>query len=179
MVNYNNGKVYKIEPICEHDDGEIYIGSTTNTLNKRMITHRCDYKRYKNGKGGCYTSYTLFDKYGIENCRIILLELVNCNSKDELLAREGYYIRILKCVNMIIPDRKKQQYFEDTKEERCKYQKLYYEKHKYEINEKLKIKFICECGHECRTSDKYKHFKSKKHIAFMESLSSKVVNISF
>jgi len=27
MVNYNNGKIYKIEPICDHEENEIYIGS--------------------------------------------------------------------------------------------------------------------------------------------------------
>jgi hypothetical protein len=25
---YNNSKIYKIEPICEYDEGDIYIGST-------------------------------------------------------------------------------------------------------------------------------------------------------
>ena len=29
MVNYNNGKIYKIEPIVDHDEGDIYFGSTT------------------------------------------------------------------------------------------------------------------------------------------------------
>ena len=29
MVNYSNGKIYKIEPIIDHDEGDIYIGSTT------------------------------------------------------------------------------------------------------------------------------------------------------
>ena len=51
MVNYNNGKVYKIEPICEHEEGEIYIGSTTKDyLSKRMVEHRNKYKMYKSGK---------------------------------------------------------------------------------------------------------------------------------
>ena len=25
MINYNNGKIYKIEPVCDHDEGDIYI----------------------------------------------------------------------------------------------------------------------------------------------------------
>ena len=28
MKNYNNSKIYKIEPTCEYDEGDIYIGST-------------------------------------------------------------------------------------------------------------------------------------------------------
>jgi predicted GIY-YIG superfamily endonuclease len=41
MVNYSNGKIYKIEPTVEHEDGDIYIGSTTNKLLcQRMGKHR-------------------------------------------------------------------------------------------------------------------------------------------
>ncbi len=29
MPDYSQGKIYKIEPIVEHDEHEIYIGSTT------------------------------------------------------------------------------------------------------------------------------------------------------
>jgi len=49
MVNYSNGKVYKVYPIAEHlDHEEIYIGSTTKVhLSKRMVNHR---SKYKNGK---------------------------------------------------------------------------------------------------------------------------------
>jgi hypothetical protein len=90
MVNYSNCKIYKIEPICEHDEGDIYIGSTTKDyLSKRMVAHRSLYKRCKNSKEINYcSSYKLFDKYGIENCNIYLLENVSANSKDELLAQK-------------------------------------------------------------------------------------------
>ena len=51
MVNYNNGKIYKIEPIVDHDEGDIYIGSTTkHYLSQRMDKHRGNYKSWKNGK---------------------------------------------------------------------------------------------------------------------------------
>jgi len=37
MVNYQNGKIYFIEPICEHEENERYIGSTTKQyLSQRM-----------------------------------------------------------------------------------------------------------------------------------------------
>ena len=43
MVNYNNGKIYKIEPIVDHDEGDIYIGSTTKQyLSMRMDKHRLE-----------------------------------------------------------------------------------------------------------------------------------------
>ena len=46
MINYNNGKIYKIEPI-NGEDGDIYIGSTTKEfLSQRLATHRGEYKQY-------------------------------------------------------------------------------------------------------------------------------------
>ena len=46
--NYNKGKIYKIEPICDHDEGDIYIGSTTKDyLSQRMVFHKGDYIKWK------------------------------------------------------------------------------------------------------------------------------------
>ena len=48
MTNYNNGKIYKLEPICEYEEGNIYIGSTTKEyLCQRLATHKRDYKQWK------------------------------------------------------------------------------------------------------------------------------------
>ena len=129
MVNYNNGKIYKIEPIIEHNDDEIYIGSTTkHYLSQRMDTHRSGYKRYKQEKTKQkLTSFILFEKYGITNCEIILIESVNANTSDELKAREKYYIQLFKCVNKNIPNR--------TYEELKEYYKEYRENNKDKIKE--------------------------------------------
>ena len=114
MVNYNNGKIYKIEPISAGDDGDIYVGSTTKQyLSQRMGNHRCDYKRWKNGKSKTnFTSFILFDKYGVKNCKIVLLELVNAQTKDELVERESFYIKTLGCVNKVIPNQTRKEYLE-------------------------------------------------------------------
>ena len=101
--NYSKGKIYKIEALNGEPD-DIYIGSTTKEfLSQRMTKHRSTYKRWLNGKEYLITSYKLFEKYGVDNCTIILLESVNANSLDELKAREAYHIRNLKCVNKCIP----------------------------------------------------------------------------
>ena len=110
MINYNNGKIYKIEPVCDHDEGDIYIGSTTKKyLADRMCDHRADFKRQSKTKK-TISSFTLFEKYGVENCKIYLILLYPCNTKDELLSKEAEYIRTLKCVNKDVPDRTKQEY---------------------------------------------------------------------
>jgi adenylate kinase family enzyme len=197
MVNYANGKIYKIEPLIDHDEGDIYIGSTTKELLcQRMDTHRKDYKLWKNEKRGKVTSFDIFDKYGLENCVITLLETVNANSKDELYTRERYYIKSLKCVNKVIPMRTNKEYYNDNKIKIVEKHNQYYEDNKikiverhnqyneenkdklieynkqyYKINkEKREIKFTCDCGSVCRISDKQRHSRSSKHIKYIESL---------
>jgi hypothetical protein len=115
--DYSKGKIYKVEPICEHDDGDIYIGSTTKDyLSQRMVQHRSNYKRWLNAIGTSVSVFKIFDKYGSENCNIVLLESVDAKDYNELISREAYYIRTLQCVNKIIPDRKIKEYYEDNKE---------------------------------------------------------------
>ena len=165
MINYNNGKIYKIEPIVEHDEDEIYVGSTTkHYLSQRMVNHRSDYKRYIEGKTKyIFSSFKLFDKYGVENCEISLIETVNANSNDELKAREKHYIQLLKCVNKNIPNRTHEEYLEYKKE----YNKEYTEKNKDRIKEYDNKKYICSCGSTCIYSQKVRHFASIKHQQFI------------
>ena len=114
MVNYGNGKVYKIE---SHLGDNVYYGSTTKKyLSQRMDKHRGEYKRWLEGKCNLIMSYKMFELYGIENCKIILIENCSCESKDELRSREAYYIRNFDCVNKVVPDRTKKEYRQDNKE---------------------------------------------------------------
>jgi hypothetical protein len=157
------GKIYMIEPINKTDEADIYIGSTMKEyLSQRLENHRRDYNNYK--AGYCVsrlTSFKLFDKYGIDNCKIILIELVNVSSKDELHKREAYHIRNTKCINKCIPLRSKKQYYEDNKDKA----KEYYQKNK----ERLSQKNICECGSTYATYHKTRHFKTIKHMNFLNN----------
>lgn len=61
------------------------------------------------------------------------------------------------------------QFYQENKEQILEHQKQYYEENKETISEKRKkTKFVCECGSECRISDKPKHLKTNKHIKFLE-----------
>ena len=125
MVNYQNGKIYKIEDV---GGNMCYIGSTTKDfLSKRMAEHRTVYTCYKNGKANNFTVFNIFDKYGVENCRIVLIELFPCDTKDELTGRESHYIRTVECVNKMIPDRTRAEYgkkrYEENKDALLAYKK--------------------------------------------------------
>ena len=167
MKNYNNSKIYKIEPTCEHDEGDIYIGSTTNKLLcQRMASHRCEYKKYKDGScNSKVMSFDIFDKYGLDNVKIVLIELVNANSKDELILKESEYIRNTKCVNKVIPNRTQKEWKSVNKDKITKHLKKYYEANKELI--KIKKKQYYENNKESfkkQYREKQKLLKLKKTI---------------
>ena len=136
MVNYANGKIYKIESIL---GDKIYIGSSTKEqLSMRMSSHRSDYKKWKNGKAKMTTSFQLFDEYGLENCSIVLIEDCPCETKDQLSAREAHYINTLTCVNKVVPLRTTKEYEQDNKEAISAKKKAYREENKEQIATRMK-----------------------------------------
>jgi hypothetical protein len=144
---YNNSKIYKVEPIVVHEPHEIYIGSTTNKyLSDRLAKHKSSYKAYLNNINHYISIFDLFDKYGVENCKIFLIESYNCNDINELRTKEGAYIRTLNCINKFIPGRtekeyrednkyKMKQYYEDNKDKLLQQQKEYYESNRDKIKQ--------------------------------------------
>ena len=131
MPNYQLSKVYQI--VCL-TTGEKYVGSTTQkTLAERLAGHVRDYKRWKNGKQDFVSSYPILER---GNYQIELLETFPCNSKDQLNAREGHYIRTIDCVNKRIAGRTQKEWTEDHKTEIAERHKAYREAHKTEIAER-------------------------------------------
>ena len=182
MVNYQNTKIYKIE---SHLGPKIYIGSTTKEyLSQRMDSHRGGYKQWKQGILNKIMSYDLFDEYGVENCKIVLLEACPCNIFDEKASREAHYIKTLECVNKNIPGRDKHQYYKDNKCTILEYKKLHYQDNKeqkieynkqYNIVNKIKIieqkstYITCTCGKSIQQGTKARHERTKIHIKTLEN----------
>ena len=134
MVNYQNGKIYKIESIIGNCR---YIGSTCQKyLSVRMSHHKYDFKNKKSG----ITSILVL-KY--PDAKIILLETYPCNSKYELVAKEAEYIRQLDCVNKYIPGRTKKQHYQDNREiilKKCKQYQLENKEKRSEYDKKYREK---------------------------------------
>lgn len=127
MPNYQNGKIYKVVDLNEE---MIYIGSTTQSLCNRMMGHK---SKYKTKRQSNVRSFLIFDKYGIENCKILLIENCPCNTKEELCKREGEIIKSMECVNKKISGKTKEEY---TKEYCIKNKDYINERHRLygEIN---------------------------------------------
>jgi hypothetical protein len=172
MPDYQNGKIYKL---WSPQGNEIYIGSTTQPLYKRLYSHKSHHKDYNT----CSSKY-LFENY--DNVKIELIQEYPCNNKMELAKKEGQFIRENnECLNRRIAGRTPKEYNEDNKEDVKEYKKEYRENNKEYIKEYAKEwyekvakqrrneKFNCECGSVIRIGDKASHLKTKKHIAFMNS----------
>jgi hypothetical protein len=162
---YANGKIYTIR---SHQTDKYYIGSTCDSLSKRLYEHRKKLKLYNTGK---YNNVSSFDIIQYDDHYIELLELFPCNSKIELTSREGHFIRLHKndLVNVKIEGRTQKEYNEDNKEAIVEWKKQFYIDNKETLSEKAKITIVCICGSELRKADKSRHEKSTKHTNYITS----------
>ena len=136
MERYQRGKIYRI--VC-NITGKTYIGSTCKRLlSERLTGHKKQYRDWLNGKSNYTSSFDILEG---GNFYIELLELVPCNSKDELLTRERYHINTTDCTNkmknLVRTQKDKEdyhliynkEYYDNNKD----YHKKYYEDNKEKI----------------------------------------------
>ncbi len=129
---YQLGKIYKI---VDNGYNKCYYGSTIRELSSRMSGHRADHKKYILKS---VTAGKLFDEYGVENCKIELVELFPCDSRSELEAREGFYIKNNECVNKNVPGQPNTDYYQANRDNILEKMKIHYETNKDEISVKHK-----------------------------------------
>jgi hypothetical protein len=148
--NYENSSIYMIEPTCVYDEGDIYYGSTIQKyITTRFGGHKKSYKQWLNGNKSFTSSYLLFEKYGVDNCKIVLVETFSCKSKYELQAREAVFIRNNNCINKVIPTRTQKEYRQDNADKINEHNKEYYENNKNNILENAdKIKECTKQYHQ-------------------------------
>ena len=133
---YQNGKIYKIVDIGYN---KCYIGSTTEELSMRMARHRAHFKLFlRDGKRSHVRSYDLFNEYGVENCKIELIEYFKCDSLQELRKREGQVIKNTECVNKFVAGRTGKEYYDDNKDKIKEQHKNYYENNENKYLEQKK-----------------------------------------
>ena len=116
MPNYQTSKIYAIR---SHQTDDIYIGSTTLSLSARLGEHRRQFRYFTEGKGtktrykGCKSR----DLLQYDDAYIELVEEFPCETKEQLLKREGEIIRsTFCCVNRCVSGRTPQEYKEENKE---------------------------------------------------------------
>ena len=178
MVNYQQAKIYKL---VNDTNNDVYYGSTCRRLTQRLSDHKRDIER-----GSSITSRKIFEG---GNVSIMLVEAYPCNNKDELNARERFYIDNHHCVNKNIPGRTHQEYREANREQikqynqqyhkikkdHCKkyreankeqlkqYHKQWYEANKESIRVVCSVLIVCDiCGASASKSNFLRHQKTRK-----------------
>lgn len=142
------GSVYVIR---SHKNTDIYIGSTTQLLCKRMASHRSNYKMWSNGT---YKYVKAHEVLKYDDAYIELLEEIDFINKQELYAREGHYIRTMECVNKTIAGRTKKEWTENNLEQI---------KNNYK---KSNTSHTCECGGKYKKYDFKDHKLTVKHLEY-------------
>lgn len=188
MNKYQHAKIYKI---VSPSTGLVYVGSTAQSLSKRMKEHRKCYKYWVKNKTNYTTSYKVLE---CGDAKILLIKDYPCNSKKELEKEEGEEMKKIDCVNTVVAGRSGKEYYKDNREKILKDRKEYHknnrekilkDKKEYHKKNKEKMnknsaeyykdnrekilkqkgeKITCCCGSITRRSDKAKHERTLKHV---------------
>ena len=144
------GNIYKI---VSQNTNKIYIGSTTETLQKRLLRHKHNYTAFQKGK---YHNMSSFELIKLGYVSIELIEEIESNSKVELLKREGYYIKKYRdiCVNRCVAGQ--------TRNESAH---VYHIRNKSKIHQYKNETLNCSCSKTYTRANKSRHQKTKYHIA--------------
>ena len=201
---YQSVKIYRI--VAEGGD-ECYYGSTIQRLEARLRGHVGHYERKRRGNHshGEVSVYALFDKYGVENRRIELVEDCPCNTKEELLMVEKHYIKNNPCLNKNVPLRKFKEWVEDNRDDYLNHKRGFYQEHRHELIQKaierrgrnrehyleymreynaknkerlsaMKAeKVVCECGSVVSKRHKTRHYTSDRHQQYLMALEDRRV----
>jgi len=157
MVNYQNSSIYRM--VC-NVTGLQYIGSTTQPLHKRKHGHLGQYTAWKNGKKNYMTSFKVIENGDFD---VVLLEKLECETKEQLHARERYYIETLECVNKFIPARTNKEYYQANIEDFHEKQRKYRAAHVEEMKEYQKT-YRAEHKEEAKSYLKEYHIKNADKI---------------
>jgi len=143
MNKYQDGKIYKL---TSKQTDKIYVGSTIQTLNKRLTNHICDMKNVN-----LYMSSGEILKY--DDAIIELIEDYPCDSKTELEKREQHYMDLYK--DIVVNKQNTTKICEHNKRRNiCK------ECKGGNICEHNKHRCFCK---ECKGSQLCEHLKRKHH----------------
>jgi len=160
------GRVYKIIVNCSN---ECYVGSTFQECRAKWQDHKDQYTKWKkNGNVDKISSYELFDKYGLKNCKIILIREYEVVDRQHLEIYEQLWINKLKPINKCSSFRIKKlymkQYHEKHKEQHNQKCREYYQEHREELSEKSKV-YYQEHKEERNQQSKEYHQKNREEIS--------------
>ena len=202
-VDYSKTVIYKIV-CNDLAITDLYVGSTTDFIKRKSCHKSiCNNLNSKSYNLKIYQTIRENGNWGNWSM-VQIEEYPCANGNEAYARERYFYEQLNSTLNMAFPKRSEIEYYNTNKgkllEDQKKYCKLnkdkikemrskYYEKTRdakkekykeyYEIN-KDKIKeyksqpYICECGSKFQLIEKSRHFKSQKHINYLNSLKENI-----
>ncbi len=123
-MDWSKCSMYRI--VCKDIEiKEVYIGQSSNLI-KRRNKHKscCNNPKCKSYN---YPVYKFIrENGGFDNWEVILIEYYPCKNKEEALARERYWKEFYNAkLNVVVPGRKKKEYYCDNRDKKIEYQRKY------------------------------------------------------
>jgi hypothetical protein len=149
MPDYQKAKIYRI---ISPSKNLVYYGSTAQSISQRLAEHLCNYNKNKG-----FSSKIVLE---CEDYKIELVEEYPCNNRQQLLKKEGEYIKNNECCNKIVAGRTYNEYYQDNKEKKHEY---------YEANKKKITDYHTEYN------KKNKEEKKAYNIKYTEANKEKIL----
>lgn len=169
-MNTRTGRIYQLKNLITN---ELYVGSTFDTLQKRNMYRKSNYRKWLEGNSTkAYDNklYSSIFEYGWEAFVIELLQEVEVKSKQDLHKLEGEWIRKLntyhKGLNSQLQNRTQKEikeyrrsYFNANRDRILAINKIYREKNKELIKQRFKIYYQKNCE---KIKSRQKNYRLKK-----------------
>ena len=158
---------------------KVYIGSTSRRLTERLRSHVKYGNKYVGGKKCTSKSIIQQGDY-----KMFLIENYICNTKEELLRREGEWIKVMMgsglCVNRLVAGRTQEErrndpYLKSKYKDRAKESRETCPTYQISLAKRLVWKsksVICDCGSTVTNGNLASHRRSLKHQAWVSSQGS-------
>ena len=176
-IDYKKVIIYKL--VCNDlSIKDLYVGHTTDFTNRKKLHKQC-FLNPTNSKHN-YKVYKMIRENGNwNNWSMIEIEKYPCNDDNVARARERFWYEELQAtMNTLRPKtnfEEKTQYEKDYRDKNKNKIKDYYVQNKDRIKDyyvqnkdKLNEKHECECGGRYSTCHKSVHFKTKKHLKYIQ-----------
>ena len=149
-MKYQDGKIYKI---LNSETDDVYFGSTTQKLSKRMTNHRTQAK-----SGKTHLLYQKMREIGDDKFYIELVEYFPCENLEQLNKREGEWIRASATLNEKVAGRTKQEYDNETRDIKNKKAQDHYQENKERILQKQRESYI---ENKDRINERHKQYNEE------------------
>lgn len=154
--DFSKGKIYVVRNTV---NDMVYVGSTCQSLSKRMAKHRTVSKT-NNCKH--YPLYKAFNEIGVDHFYIELIENYPCENIEQLLAREGHYIRNFNThtngYNKRVEGRTDKEYYQNNKEQIAQKNKEWRDTHKHLLQQYFKDRYK---ENKVQVLEKRRHYRDE------------------